>query len=69
MCPAIGKKLTFAVLSFIYSLDRTRPAYLSCKNSGKVDQFNYDLAWQAIDLTKQVLEPGIAAAKAKLGIK
>ncbi len=57
------------VLSFIYSLDRTRPAYLSCKNSGKVDQFNHNLAWQAIDLTNQVLGPGITAAKAKLGIK
>lgn len=57
------------VLSFIYSLDRTRPAYLSCKNSGKVDEFNKNLAWQAIDLTSQVLGAALAEAKAKLGIK
>lgn len=57
------------VLSFIYSLDRTRPAYISCKDSGKVDDFNRNLAWQAIDLTSQVLGPALTSAKAKLGIK
>ncbi len=54
------------VVSFIYSLDRTRPAYLSCINAGTVDDFNYGLALQAIDLTQQVLNPAVAAAAAKL---
>ena len=41
------------VLSFICPLDRTRPAYLSCVNSGSVDQFNHGLAVQTIDETLQ----------------
>jgi hypothetical protein len=54
------------VLSFIYSLDRTRPAYLSCVNAGSVDQFNYGLAVQTIDETLQFLTPGVNAALAKV---
>ena len=52
-------------ISFIYSLDRTRPAYLSCVNSGKVDDFNYGLALQSINQTLNFLEPGINAASVK----
>ncbi len=54
-------------LSFIYSLDRTRPAYLSCKDAGQVDQFNYGLALQTIDETLQILNPAVDAAAAKVG--
>jgi hypothetical protein len=53
------------VISFIYSLDRTRPAYLSCVDAGRVDDFNYGLAVQAISDTLSVLEPAIAEAAAK----
>ncbi|MGC9396822.1 MAG: hypothetical protein ACP5J4_18410 [Anaerolineae bacterium] len=53
------------VLSFIYSLDRTRPAYLSCVNSGIVDTFNMSLAMSAMDDTLSLLNPATAAAAAK----
>ena len=53
------------VLSFIYSLDRTRPAYLSCINSGMVDSFNLILAMQAMNDTLSLLNPATAAAAAK----
>lgn len=49
-------------LSFIYSLDRTRPAYLSCVNAGNVDDFNYGLAHTAIELTLSILNPAIQSA-------
>lgn len=49
-------------LSFIYSLDRTRPAYLSCIGSGKVDDFNYGLAHSAIEQTLSILTPAIQRA-------
>ena len=54
------------VLSFIYSLDRTRPAYLSCVNAGTVDDFNANLAYGTIDQTLNLLEPAIAEAAGKL---
>jgi hypothetical protein len=54
------------VVSFIYSLDRTRPAYLSCVNSGQVDQFNANLAYGTIEQTLNILNPAIAEAAAKL---
>jgi hypothetical protein len=56
------------VISFIYSLDRTRPAHLSCANSGQVDSFNYGLAYQAIDQVLDILNPAIQQAAAKPGI-
>ena len=52
-------------VSFIYSLDRTRPAYLSCQNAGTVDQFNYGLAVQALGETLAFLTPAINEAAAK----
>ena len=52
-------------LSFIYSLDRTRPAYLSCVNSGQVDEFNYGLAVQAIDQTISFMTPSLNAANSR----
>jgi hypothetical protein len=54
------------VISFIYSLDRTRPAYLSCVNSGQVDEFNANLAYVTIDQTLNFLNPAIAEAAGKL---
>jgi hypothetical protein len=54
------------LLSFIYSLDRTRPAYLSCVDAGKVDEFNYGLARQSIDQVLSILPQAIDAAAAKL---
>ncbi|MEW5985964.1 MAG: carboxypeptidase regulatory-like domain-containing protein [Chloroflexota bacterium] len=66
--PADWEEIDFAyVLSFIYSLDRTRPAYLSCVNSGQVDQFNHDLAYQTINQTLGLLNPTIAEAGGRLG--
>lgn len=53
-------------VSFVFSLDRTRPAYLSCVNAGRVDDFNYSLAYQTIVDTLQFLNQGIAEAAAKL---
>jgi hypothetical protein len=49
-------------ISFVYSLDRTRPAYLSCLNAGHVDQFNGDLAAAAFEQTLSILNPAIAMA-------
>jgi hypothetical protein len=54
------------VACFIYSLDRTRPAYLSCKDSGQVGKFNSDLAWQTLSQTMEVLNWAIDGAAAKL---
>jgi hypothetical protein len=54
------------VLSFIFSLDRTRPAYLSCVDSGRVDSFNHDLAYQTINQTLEFLNPYIDEAASKL---
>ncbi len=53
-------------ISFIYSLDRTRPAYLSCANSGAVDDFNASLAQSAIEEVLSILEPAINAAAGRL---
>ena len=54
-------------LAFVYSLDRTRPAYLSCVNAGRVDDFNHNLAVQTIDETLNfLLNPAIDAAASKL---
>jgi hypothetical protein len=52
-------------LSFIYSLDRTRPAYLSCVNSGTVDDFNYSLALTALDQTMNFLTPALNSANSR----
>lgn len=52
-------------VSFIYALDRTRPAYLSCVDSGKVDRFNYDLAFLTIEQTINFFTPYVDAAAAK----
>lgn len=52
-------------LSFIYSLDRTRPAYLSCVNAGHVDDFNFGLASSAIEQTLSILNPAIQQAYAQ----
>ncbi|MDX1614967.1 MAG: hypothetical protein R3300_11710 [Candidatus Promineifilaceae bacterium] len=49
-------------LSFVFALDRTRPAYLSCQNAGQVDQFNYGLAFEAIEMASSVLNEAISAA-------
>lgn len=64
--PGDWENIDFAyVLSFIYALDRTRPAYLSCLQSGKVDDFNMGLAVTAMDETLGLLNPATAAAAAK----
>jgi len=52
-------------ISFVYSLDRTRPAYLSCVNAGKVDGFNLGLARQTLDETLNFFVPYVNAAIAK----
>jgi uncharacterized protein YraI len=52
-------------LSFIYALDRTRPAFLSCIDSGHVDDFNAGLAEQSISQTLSLLEPAINEAAAR----
>lgn len=56
------------VISFVYSLDRTRPAHLSCINAGVVDNFNYSLALQTIEEVLSVLGPSIVEASVKPGI-
>jgi hypothetical protein len=53
-------------ISFVYSLDRTRPAYLSCVNAGRVDEFNLGLARQTLDETMSFFIPYVDAAAAKL---
>ena len=53
------------VLLFIYSLDRTRPAYLSCANSGRIDHFNYSLAYTTINDTLEVLNPTVQSAASR----
>lgn len=55
-------------LSFVYALDRTRPAYLSCQNAGRVDQFNYGLALDAVFDAINVVDPAIRNAQTLLGI-
>ena len=53
-------------LGFVYSLDRTRPAHLSCVNAGRVDDFNHSLAVQTIDETLNfLLNHAIDAAASK----
>lgn len=52
-------------ISFIFSLDRTRPAYLSCVNSGAVDDFNYGLAVQTIDQTVSFMTPALNQANSR----
>jgi hypothetical protein len=65
--PADWEDIDFAYfLSFVYSLDRTRPAFLSCVNAGRVDDFNYSLAMQTINETLSILlDPAIDAAATK----
>lgn len=64
--PADWRDIDFAyMLAFIYSLDRTRPAYLSCVNSGKVDEFNYGLAVQTLDQTISFITPYVNQAAGK----
>lgn len=64
--PGDWEEIDFAyVLAFIYSLDRTRPAYLSCADSGQVDNFNFSLAVSAVEDTLNFLNPYIDAAAAK----
>lgn len=53
------------VLSFIYALDRTRPAYLSCVNGNPVDEFNYGLADSAINETNALLNQAIQQAQGR----
>lgn len=55
-------------LSFIYALDRTRPAFLSCLNAGRVDSFNYGLAMESIYDAIAVVDPAIQNAEQLLGI-
>lgn len=57
----------YYVISFIYALDRTRPAYLSCRDAGNIDDFNYSLALTAINNTLSLLEPTVNAAAIKVG--
>ncbi|MBP6803547.1 MAG: hypothetical protein KBE23_05360 [Chloroflexi bacterium] len=52
-------------ISFVYSLDRTRPAYLACVNGGDMGDFNYGLAYSAIGETLNILNPAIVSAYAK----
>ncbi len=52
-------------ISFVYSLDRTRPAYLACVNGGDMGDFNYGLAYSAIGETLDILNPAIVSAYAK----
>jgi len=64
--PGDWEDIDFAYfISFIYSLDRTRPAYLSCVNAGEVDEFNYGLALQALDGTITFFTPFVNAANAR----
>lgn len=56
---------TVYFITFIYALDRTRPAYFSCVDAGKVDQFNYGLALQSLDQALNLLNPAVAEAYAK----
>ena len=52
-------------ISFVYSLDRTRPAYQACVNGGDMGDFNYLLAYSAIGETLNILNPAIVSAYAK----
>lgn len=53
-------------ISFIFSLDRTRPAYLSCIDAGRVDDFNFGLARDTIRQTLEFITPYIDAAAVKI---
>lgn len=52
-------------LSFIYALDRTRPAYLACVNGGAMGDFNFGLAYTAIEDTLSILNPAIISANSR----
>lgn len=52
-------------LSFIYALDRTRPAYLACVDGGAMGDFNYGLAYTAIENTLSILNPAIISANSR----
>ncbi|MCA9986964.1 MAG: carboxypeptidase regulatory-like domain-containing protein [Anaerolineales bacterium] len=54
------------IVAFIFALDRTRPAFLSCRDAGTVDNFNADLAVQTIGQTLAFFNPFVDAAAAKL---
>jgi len=53
------------MVSFIYSLDRTRPAFLSCRDANKVDDFNLGLARQTIEETYNFFSPYVDAANSR----
>ncbi len=52
-------------ISFIYALDRTRPAYLACVDGGDMGDFNFSLAYTAIGEALGVLNPAVVSAYAK----
>jgi hypothetical protein len=54
------------LISFIYALDRTRPAFLSCVDAGRIDEFNHNLAQGTIVSTLNFLNPAIDAASGRL---
>lgn len=54
-------------LTFIVTLDGTRPAYLSCFDSGSVASFNYGLAVTTINDVLNVLDPSVDEAGRRLG--
>jgi hypothetical protein len=54
--------------ALIWTLDRTRPAAISCDEAGRVDPFNYGLAMQSLHQAQNVLNPAIAIAEALLGV-
>jgi uncharacterized protein YraI len=66
--PPAWQEISFLYeLSFIYALDRSRPAYFSCLNAGKIDEFNYSLAFSSIEDALRVLNPIIDRAAASAG--
>ena len=54
-------------VTFLFTLDRTRVAYLSCFDSGYINGQNVSFAYEAIDDTLEVLNPAILEAANKLG--
>jgi hypothetical protein len=56
------------VPAFIMSLDRTRPAYLSCVQTGQVSPFNASLASTTIEQALQMWKPAIDGAEDRLGL-
>jgi len=54
------------VVSFIYSLDKTRPAYLACKEGNRPSDQSYGQAYQALDDVARYLDPAIGWAEDRL---